>query len=166
MAITRPPAALDAAAAMAPTLEYAFSARVELAPPVSQGTIDGATKRFIPITGGTVSGPMLTGIVLPGGGDWQAIWPDGLTQIEARYFLEARDGTVIAITNPGVRVASIEVSAQIAQGHLVDPAAYYFCTTPRFEVADGPHAWLRRAVFVARGERRPDHVAIAFYVVR
>jgi hypothetical protein len=64
-------------AAPAPGLSFAFSIRVEVAPPVEQGEIDGARQRFIPITGGTVSGPRLTGKVLPGGGDWQAIHPGG-----------------------------------------------------------------------------------------
>ena len=153
-------------AAPAPTLEYAFSARVELAPPVEQGTVDGARKRFIPITGGTVTGPMLTGTVLAGGGDWQSILPGGLTRVEAHYFLKAADGTVIEVTNPGLRVATPEVTEQLAKGLPVDPSAYYFRTTPRFDVAAGPHEWMRRAAFVARGIRRPDHVVIDFYVVR
>ena len=153
-------------AAPTPALEYAFSAEVTLAPPVEQGQIDGARKRFIPITGGTVSGPMLTGTVLAGGGDWQSIMPGGLTRIEARYFLKASDGTVIAVTNPGVRVASSEVTDQLAKGIPVDPSAYYFRTTPRFEAPEGPHAWLNRAVFVARAIRQPDHVTIDVYVVR
>jgi Protein of unknown function (DUF3237) len=152
--------------APAPTLEYAFSARVELAPPVEQGQIDGARKRFIAITGGLVRGPLLDGSVMPGGGDWQTILPGGLTLVEARYFLKATDGTVIGVTNPGVRTGSPEVIEQLARGEDVDPSAYYFRTTPRFDVAPGKHDWLRRSAFVARGIRRPDHVEIDFYVVR
>ena len=30
----------------------------------------------------------------------------------------------------------------------------------------GPHEWLRRSTFVARGIRKPDHVLVDFYVVR
>jgi len=149
-----------------PALEYAFSARVELALPVEQGTVDGGRKRFVPITGGTVSGPLLTGTVLAGGGDWQTIMPFGLTRIEARYFLKANDGTIIEVINPGVRVASAEVTERLAKGENVDPSAYYFRTTPRFTVGAGAHDWLTRAVFVARAVRRPDHVVIDFYVVR
>lgn len=154
------------AAAPAPTLVYAFSAHVTLAPPLEQGTVGDARKRFIGITGGTVSGPMLSGTVLAGGGDWQRILPGGLTEIEAKYFLKAADGTVIEVTNPGVRVASAEVTERIAHGEAVDASAYYFRTTPRFAVTAGPYDWMRRAVFVARGVRLPDYVAIDFYVVR
>jgi Protein of unknown function (DUF3237) len=152
-------------AAPAPTLTYAFSVRAELLPPVEQGNIDGARHRFIAITGGTVAGPMLNGVVLPGGGDWQVIHDGGLTWVEAHYFLKAEDGTVIAVTNPGLRTAAPEVIDQLARGENVDPQLYYFRTTPSFSVTAGRHDWLRRKVFVARGIRRPDHVMIDYYVV-
>jgi hypothetical protein len=133
---------------------------------VEQGQVDGGRKRFIAITGGTVSGPRLNGEVLPGGGDWQVIEPGGLTRVEARYFLKASDGTVVEVTNPGVRVASTDVIDRLARGDEVEPGAYYFRTTPRFQVSEGVHGWLRRSAFVGRGIRRPDHVLIDFYVVR
>lgn len=153
------------AAAPAPTLTLAFSMRIEVAPPVEQGEIEGARQRFIPITGGTITGPRLQGTVLAGGGDWQQIHPGGLAVVHAKYHLKAADGTVIAIDNQGVRVASAEVTEKLAKGEDVDPTAYYFRTTPTFEVATGPHAWLRRSTFVARGIRRPDHVVIDVYQV-
>ena len=155
----------EGASAPAPHLTYAFSARIELAPPVEQGTVDGGRRRFIAITGGRVYGPRLTGTVMPGGGDWQTILPGGLTKIDTRYALKAADGTVIELTNPGVRVADPKVIEQLARGEAVDPSAYYFRCTPRFEVAPGAHEWLRRQVFVARGIRRPDHVVMDFYSV-
>ena len=153
-------------AAPPPTLDYAFTARITLAPPVELGAVEGGRRRFIGITGGTLEGPLLQGTVIPGGGDWQTIAAGGLTQVEARYFLKAADGTVIEITNPGVRVASAEVTDKLAKGEPVDPSAYYFRTTPRFVVADGPHDWMKRHAFVARGVRKPTEVLIDFYVVR
>lgn len=159
-------AAANGPAAPAPSLEYAFTATITLAPPVEQGTIDSGRQRFIAITGGTVDGPLLHGIVLSGGGDWQTILPGGLTRIEARYFLKADDGTVIEVTNPGVRTASPAVIDSLAKGEIVDPGAYYFRTTPTFRVAPGKHDWLNRHAFIARGIRRPDRVEIDFYKVR
>lgn len=151
--------------APAPKLEYAFSAKITLMPPVEQGEIDGKRARFIAITGGSVSGPRLSGEVLAGGGDWQSIGDDGLTSLSAKYFLRAEDGAVIGVTNVGVRVAPPEIIEQLANGQIVDPSLYYFRTTPSFEVANGPHEWLRRKTFVARGIRKPDHVIIDFYIV-
>jgi hypothetical protein len=153
-------------AAPAPSLEYAFTARITLAAPVEQGEVAGGRKRFIAITGGTVDGPKFKGTVLPGGGDWQTILPGGLTRVEAHYFLKAEDGTVVEVTNPGVRVASAAVTEQLAKGEKVDPGAYYFRTTPHFDARAGAAEWLTRSAFVARGIRQPDHVLIDFYVVR
>jgi hypothetical protein len=121
--------------------------------------------RLVPISGGRVYGPRLTGVVLPGGGDWQAIGPDGLTEVNARYTLKAADGTVIDVVNAGVRTASDAVTQKIARGEAVPADAYYFRTSPRFTVGAGQHAWLRRTMFVARGVRLPDHVEIDFYEV-
>jgi Protein of unknown function (DUF3237) len=151
--------------APAPTLSYAFSVKATLLPPVEQGEVDGKRTRFIGITGGKVDGPKLSGEVLSGGGDWQKIGANGLTEVYARYFLRAKDGTVIGVTNAGVRVASPEVIDRLAKGEDVDPSLYYFRTTPTFEVKTGAHEWLRRKTFVARGIRKPDHVVIDFYTV-
>jgi hypothetical protein len=159
-------AALAGPSAPAPSLAYAFSVRATLAAPLEQGEIDGKRKRFIAITGGTVSGPRLEGDVLPGGGDWQTIAPGGLTEVWARYSLKAKDGTVIAITNAGVRTAAPEVIEALAKGEDVDPSLYYFRTAASFDVRKGPHEWLKRTLFVARGIRKPDHVIIDFYEVK
>jgi hypothetical protein len=159
------PAAVAKPAAPAPTLTYAFSMRATLAPPVEQGEIDGKRKRFIAVTGGEIYGPRLQGTVLTGGGDWQAIGPNGLTEVLARYSIRAADGTVIGVTNAGVRTASVDVIEKLAAGKDVDPSLYYFRTSPTFDVGSGPHAWMRRTLFVARGIRKPDHVIVDFYVV-
>jgi len=163
------PAALLAQGAvpapLPPRLRHAFSVGVRVASALELGRIDEAQRRFVPILGGTVDGPMLTGEVLSGGGDWQDIRPGGLAEVEARYFLKANDSTIIGVENIGVRVASEAVTADLARGVPVDPSAYYFRTTPRFTVQPGPHEWLRRAVFVAQGIRQPTLVKIDIFIV-
>jgi hypothetical protein len=160
-----PSGAAPGPAAPVPGLTHVFSLRGELAPPLEYGRIDGLRKRFIPVTGGVVYGPRLSGRVLPGGGDWQSVADDGLSHVLARYTIEAADGTLVGVTNAGVRTASREVMEKLVAGIEVPPDAYYFRTSPVFEVADGPHGWLRRHLFVARGIRKPDHVIVDFYLV-
>jgi hypothetical protein len=161
-----PASAHDAPQAAAPALAWAFTAIVTVAAPVELGIVCGARRRAIAITGGRAHGPRLTGTVLPGGADWQDVRPDGVTALEAHYAIRADDGTVIEVVNAGLRVASPEVSEQLARSEPVPADAYYFRTVPRFTVADGPHSWLSRTVFVASGLRRPDTVEIDFYSVR
>lgn len=72
---------------------------------------------------------------------------------------------MIGITNPGVRVASAEVTRRIASGEEVDPRDYYFRSTPVFDVTEGRYDWLRRKVFVGRGIRKPDHVLLEVFEV-
>jgi hypothetical protein len=148
-----------------PELIPAFTAHVEIGPPVDLGMIEGGRRRFIPILGGRVEGPRLTAAILPAGGDWQTILPQGITRVEARYFLEAEDGTAIELHNPGLRVASEDVTERITRGEPVDAGEYYFRTTPRFTVAPGRHEWLAATVFVARGTRLPDKVVVEFFAV-
>ena len=44
-----------------PVLQYAFEAAVSVAPRFSLGQVHGGERRVIPITGGVVTGPLLTG---------------------------------------------------------------------------------------------------------
>ena len=153
------------AAAPAPRLTYVFTVKVTLDPAVEVGQSEGGRRRFIAVTGGEVYGPRLHGKVLPGGGDWQTILPAGLTKVEAHYFLKTDSGTVIEVTNPGLRTATAEVVERLARGEDVDPALYYFRTTPSFRVGAPELDWMQRHAFVARGIRKPDHVVIDYYMV-
>jgi hypothetical protein len=149
-----------------PTLSLSFSAEVAIGPPHDLGTTDGTVRRMIPILGGHVSGPRLTGEMLPGGGDWQTVRADGTTDVLARYLIRAGDGTMLSVTNSGYRHGPPEILARIAQGEIVDPALYYFRTTPRFEVAaHSAHGWLGRTVMLCTAARRSDRVLLDFFAV-
>ncbi len=162
-------AALAGGAAFAqsrpPALEFAFKATVTLGPIVELGMVNGTRKRIVPITGGTFEGPRIRGEVVNGGGDWQSILPDGSARIHALYSLKASDGTLIGIDNPGIRRGPADVLRRLGAGEDLDPALYYFRTTPTFDVADGPHQWLRESLFVGVGARHPASVSIDYFKV-
>ncbi|MGD1065462.1 MAG: DUF3237 domain-containing protein [Vulcanimicrobiaceae bacterium] len=150
----------------APALAFVFEIRVTVGDPVDFGlTPRGFRRRIVPITGGTVEGPRLRGRVLTGGGDWQTIRPDGVWELDARYALEADDGTPIKVINNALRHAPPAVMARLTAGETVPSSAYYFRGTPRFDVAEGPHDWLTRTLFVATGERLRDVVVIRVFAV-
>lgn len=148
-----------------PSLHFVFAAFVDVDKPQEIGETTAGRRRVIPITGGHVEGPRLTGEVVPGGADWQLVRNDGTVELVARYTLRAADGTLISVINRGVRRAPPDILARLTAGEIVDPALYYFRATPSFSVAPGPHGWLADSVFVATGERQARQVVIRFFEV-
>lgn len=132
-----------------PALEHVFIIAAEIGRPLSGGRSAQGERLHIPILGGTVAGPRLSGTIRPGGSDWPLIRPDGTSEIEATYTVVADDGTPILVRNAGLRVSAPEVLARLRAGEAVAPDEYYFRSAPRFDVPDGPHAWLRDRLFVA-----------------
>ena len=152
--------ALDAAT------EFAFEACVSVATPLVVGQSSHGLRRVVPITGGTLEGPNISGRVIPGGADVQYVRTDGVLAVEARYTLETSDGVLILVTNRGIRRAPPAVMERLARGEPVDPSEYYFRTTPEFEAPIGSdYEWLNQSVFIGVAERRPDAAIIRFYRV-
>ncbi len=120
---------------MTPALELIMTLRVEIAPSIEIGEIDGGYRRVIPITGGSFVGPSIRGEVLPGGADWNLTHPDGTADVCARYTLRSDDGVLIGIVNTGIIVRQAD-------------GGVYARTVPQFEVAGERYAWLRRGIFV------------------
>ena len=151
---------------MPPGLEFEFRMHLHIGAPLDQGSWDGRRRRIMPITGGTFDGPRFSGIVLPGGADWQSVRvTDGVAQIDARYTLRHEDGTLVSVADRGVRRGPPDFMARLAAGEVVEPSLYYFRTTPRFQVQDGPHQWLAHNVFISRGNRGPDAVELEIFRV-
>ena len=132
--------------------------RVQVGQAVKLGDDGFGEARIVPILGGSVEGPGLTGTILPGGNDEQRIRADGLTRIHARYVIKASDGALIRVDSQGLRHAPPDVMAALLRGERVDPAQVYFRTVIRFETASPAHEALNRSLFLARGERQPDAV--------
>ncbi len=139
-----------------PKIEFAFEERVTIAAPVVLGETALGYRQYIPITGGTVTGPKLKGQVLPGGWDFQLTYSASkCSQLSADYFLKAEDGTVIHIFNEG----------------LFCPGAERSFFHPKFEAPKGAHEWMTHATFVATLEiegtpPKVEAVRIRFYQVK
>jgi hypothetical protein len=119
------------------------------------GAVPHGTRVIAPIVGGRFDGPRLRGEVLPGGGDWTLLRGDGVLELDLRLTLRTDDGALIHMTSFGLRHGPPEVIAALARGEAVDPAAYYFRTTPRFETGHSRYGFLNHLLAVATGDRRP-----------
>ena len=54
---------------------------IAAAPPQQLGTVPHGIRSIVPVTGGSFEGPRLRGKVLPGGGDWLLLRPDGVLEL-------------------------------------------------------------------------------------
>ena len=136
--------------ATAPT-SFAFEEVATLAPAQILGETPNGRRQSIPITGGTFSGPGISGHILPGGADYQLVRSDGAVMIDADYMLETDDHVIIHVRNVGV---------------IVPPAgkgqAAYPWAAPKFDAPNGRYGWLNNAIFVSRigGAGDPAHPAV------
>lgn len=147
-----------------PSLTFAFEARVDVGPAVPVGGSGTDALVFIPITGGTVAGPRLNATILPGGGDWATIRSDVVTELEARYLVQADDGTVIDIVNRGFhRAVSPEQKAALRRGEPIPETQYYYRTSPMFRTKSPRHRWLCHTVFVGMARSEGGQVCIRFF---
>jgi len=161
----RPALGATPTADIVPRVEFAFEARITLAPAVIVGDTPRGHRQYIPITGGTIAGPKFKGEVIPGGWDYQLRLAQGCGTLSADYFLRADDGTVIHILNESFSCGGPGGGGERS----------FF--RPQFEAPKGPHEWLNRATMVALleldppaptadGSRPPMAIRIKFFQIR
>jgi len=132
---------------------------------IDVGATPQGTRHIIYVTGGTIEGPKIKGVVLPGGGDWLTIRPDGAVVLDVRAAFRTDDGHIIYTYYRGLSIMPPEVREKMAEGAPVDPSEYYFRTTPVFETASEKYGWLNRIVSVGIGRMTPTGVAYKVYAI-
>jgi hypothetical protein len=148
-----------------PQLEFLFEEEVLLDTVLDLGVTTYGTRRIVPITGGSFSGPKLKGKILPGGADWQTLRADGTADLVAQYTLKTDDGALIFIVNKGIRHAAPEVLERLKKGEYVDPELYYMRTYATFETSHEDYKWLNKIIAVASGARLKNSVVLRFHQV-
>ena len=116
----------------------------------------GERRRIDIFNGGEVEGPLLRGIILPGGSDTLLTRNDSSLTPSVRLVIKTDDEALILVRYKGVRHGPPEVMERIANGMNVEPSEYYLRNTPFFETSSGKYDWLNRIVSVGIGRREPD----------
>lgn len=148
-----------------PTLRHICTLAVALAPIREMGMGRGGQRRIVPIIGGEVTGPALSGRILEMGADWQTVFADGLAELDTRYAMQTHDGAIIEIINYGFRHGPAATIAAIARGETVDPSSYYMRTHARLESGDPRYDWVNRTLFVGTGARSQDKVIVDLFAI-
>jgi Protein of unknown function (DUF3237) len=137
---------------------------VQVGTPQDIGATPSATRRFIPLTGGTFTGDA-QGEVLAGGADWQTLRPDGTLEIAAHYLLKTRAGGLVEVSSIGLRAAPKDVLDKLGRGEPVPSDAYYFRTHVRFRTPIVElQAWNNR-LYYSMGERKRSLVCLTIFEI-
>ncbi|SFS14230.1 Protein of unknown function [Microbacterium sp. cf046] len=147
---------------LVPSLEYVFEIRAEVAPPLRIGRSVAEELHLTPITGGTVSGPRLTGTVLAGGGDWW-VGRGAMCQLDARYLVAAEDGAVIDVVNRGYWRPEPDAEDRVFAGEPVTEAQLYYRTAFTFQTDAASHRWLTESQFIGMARAEADAVCIRVF---
>lgn len=139
---------------------------VDVLPPDLLGTFPEGERRLVRFRGGTFTGADgLHGVIADGGLDWQVVRADGVIELAAHYWLRTEAGDAIEVRSDGIRVASPDVAARIANGDPVDPSEYYFRTFIRLGTSSERYDRLNRVLALAWGERTQSAVHIHVHEV-
>ena len=90
---------------------------------------------------------------------------------DARYMLQADDGTKILMHNRGYLWGRQPDTIRRMQdwmfrdGPEVPFEEFYLRAAPSFEVSAGPHDWLMRHIFVGIGQRQREGNTIRYYAL-
>ncbi|MDB5860317.1 MAG: hypothetical protein JWQ76_4006 [Ramlibacter sp.] len=113
----------------------------------------GYARRVVFVTGGSFEGERLNGSIVPGGGDFLLMRPDGAMHLDVRLVLETVQGELIYLTYVGRRHASPEVMAKYVASEAVAPQDEYFRTIVQFETGAPRLLWLNNILAVGTGHR-------------
>lgn len=144
-----------------PLMEY----HADLKPPAEVGDGPFGQRMIFDVTGGTFSGPRLKGTVVPSGGDWLLVGPDGVGRLDVRATFQTDDRALIYMSYFGVIEFSDAVRQALESGGSTQYGDAYFMTQPRFETGDPRYGWLNSAVAVAEGRICPSAVEYRVYEV-
>ncbi|PYN49609.1 MAG: DUF3237 domain-containing protein [Candidatus Rokuibacteriota bacterium] len=146
--------------------EFLCEISADLETPQRIGATPHGTRLVVYVKGGAVEGPNLRGKVLPGGGDWLLVRPDGATEFDVRGTLESDDGHVFYVQHRGIMHAPPPILQRLQQGERdLDPSLYYFRITPTFETGSEKYAWLNHLVSVGVGRRTPTGLSYRIYAI-
>jgi Protein of unknown function (DUF3237) len=120
-------------------------------------------RRYVPLLGGTVTGPEIQGTIVPGGVDWQVARSDGALDIGAHYVIQIADGALVEVQSTGLRHGPPEVMARLAHGEAVGRDEYFFKTLMRFTTGHPDWLHLNKTMAVAVGQREARLVILDVY---
>lgn len=132
-------------------LEHVLSYSGTLAaPPETIGPLPEGIRVNFYSTGGEITGPGISGVLRPVGGDWMLVRTDGVGLLDVRTTFELHDGALILVTYTGLVDLGVDGYEMFLRGEL--PSKVQLRTTPRFQTSHPAYLWLNRLHCIGIGE--------------
>jgi len=122
-------------------LTFFAALTVNLRAEVLGATPEGYRINFF-VNDGTVRGPAIDAVVLPEGGDWMCIRPDGIGMVDICITYKTGGGALILERAGGVFDLGPDGYGAVAAGRFVGSPPFY--ATPSWETAHPDWQWLNR----------------------
>jgi hypothetical protein len=144
------------------TLEHITSYWAKLSPPQVIGPTPEGMRAVFPVAEGAVTGPRFCGTVLPGGGDWLTIRPDGVQVLDVRATVRTDDGALIYAEYTGVGELGEDGYDRFLRGTLARTIPMR--AGARFHTSDPRYTWLNRLQCLLVGEADREELTVRFDV--
>lgn len=139
-----------------PRFRPLFTAEFETTPQPVGDVPHGYFRQSGIIQSGRFHGDRLSGIALPGGGDWWLRRPDGVIHLDVRAMLQTDEGEIIYMTYTGRLRGPDNMMQRMQSGETIPPGDLYFRTAAQFETASPRLGWLNDLIAFSIGHRRPE----------
>jgi hypothetical protein len=145
-------------------LEHVFDLHVSFGEEQRLGPTSLAhTRVFYLVSGGTVWGPRLKGEIVAGSGSDAPCLNEDRVVLGGEWLVRAADGALISTRITGYAAGATAGGPWRADSPQLAAASLHLA--PIFEAPNGPHAWLNRTVFVAKGDRLRTNSGMRIYAV-
>lgn len=149
-----------------PSLDFIYRLRCSMSPDesvIGKPSTSQTSRVILPISGGTVSGPRISGTIVPASGaDWATSLPNEsvranmttvfesdtdkvmqFMKLDARYTLKTDDGSLIFVKSKGIYhpEPSLQSSTAGPPTNVTQNQAEWF-TRLQFEANEGPFEWM------------------------
>src|SRR5579863_792881 len=116
--------------------EHLFDYSARLREPVVIGKAQYGTRLFYEALGGRLSGPRMSGDLLPGGGDWALVRDDGWTRVDVRGQCRTDDGALLYFAYRGLIEPSRAVMEALRTGGETSFDDHYWRVMIEIETGD------------------------------
>ena len=131
-------------------LEFEFTYRVTLKPPVDIGAGYFGKRAYWEIVSGKVEGPRING-VLEGGSDWMIDAGDRFWRPHVRTQIKTAEGAYLGMHYDGLVEKSEAFLKAIETGGGTGWDDHYFRIRPLLESADARYQWVNTRLFLGEG---------------